>query len=457
MFKRVLIANRGEIAIRIIRACREMGIEAVAVYSTADREQLHVKLADYAVCIGGPKSNESYLNIDNILSAALSLNCDAIHPGYGFLSENAEFVKIVESYGMKFIGPSSEVIDLMGDKAKARELMIKNDVPTVPGSEGIIEDIDEASEICKKIGFPVLIKASAGGGGRGMRRVFSMDDLEKEFINAKTEAINCFGNGDMYIEKLILNPKHIEFQIMADSFGNTIHLGDRDCSIQRRNQKMIEEAPSVFLSDETREQMGAVAVKAAKACNYENAGTIEFVVDEDRNFYFIEMNTRIQVEHPVTEMVTGVDLIKEQLRVACGLHLSKKQEDIKIDGYAIECRVNAEEPMVNFRPSAGTVDFFYSPGGMNTRFDSFLYNGCAISPYYDSMIGKIVVKGNTRLEAIKKMRRAIEETFIEGINTNLGFQYTILFDLDFIKGDFNTSYLAEKMDCLLDRMKLVEE
>lgn len=333
MFKRVLIANRGEIAIRIIRACREMGIEAVAVYSTADKDQLHVKLADYAVCIGGPKSNESYLNIDNIISAAISLNCDAIHPGYGFLSENAEFVKIVESYGMKFIGPSSEVINLMGDKAKARELMIKNDVPTVPGSDGIIENIDEASKLCEKIGFPVLIKASAGGGGRGMRRVFAMEDLEKEFTNAKTEAINCFGNGDMYIEKLVLNPKHIEFQIIADSFGNTIHLGDRDCSIQRRNQKMIEEAPSVFLDDKTREQMGAVAVRAAKACNYENAGTIEFVVDENRNFYFIEMNTRIQVEHPVTEMVTGVDLIKEQLRVACGLHLSKNQEDIEIDGY----------------------------------------------------------------------------------------------------------------------------
>lgn len=457
MFKRVLIANRGEIAIRIIRACRELGIEAVSVYSTADKDQLHVKLADYAVCIGSAKSSDSYLNIDNIISAALSMNCDAIHPGYGFLSENADFVKIVEAYGMKFIGPSSEVISLMGDKAKARELMIKNNIPTVPGSDGVVNTIDEAVEICEKIGFPVLIKAAAGGGGRGMRRVFSMEELATEYTNAKTEAINCFGNGDMYIEKLVINPKHIEFQIIADSFGNTIHLGDRDCSIQRRNQKMIEEAPSVFLDDATREKMGQVAVRAAKACNYENAGTIEFVVDENKNFYFIEMNTRIQVEHPVTEMVTGVDLVKEQLRVASGLHLSKEQKDIKLDGYAIECRINAENPMESFSPSAGTVDFFYAPGGMNTRFDSFLYNGCPISPFYDSMIGKIIVKGSTRLEAIKKMRRAIEETFIEGINTNLGFQYTILFDKDFVRGNFNTGYLSDKMDCLLDRMRLVED
>lgn len=457
MFKRVLIANRGEIAIRIIRACRELGVEAVAVYSTADKDQLHVKLADFSVCIGNAKSTDSYLNIDNIISAAVATNCDAIHPGYGFLSENADFVKLVEAYNMKFIGPSSEVITLMGDKAKARELMIKNDVPTVPGSEGIIENIDEAIEICEKIGFPVLIKAAAGGGGRGMRRVFSIENLESEFINAKTEAINCFGNGDMYIEKLILNPKHIEFQIIADSFGNTIHLGDRDCSIQRRNQKMIEEAPSIFLDEETREEMGAVAIRAAKACGYENAGTIEFVVDKDKNFYFIEMNTRIQVEHPVTEMVTGMDLVKEQIRVAAGLHLSKTQDDVKIEGYAIECRVNAENPMENFRPSAGYVEFFYPPGGMDTRFDSLLYNGCSISPYYDSMIGKIIVKGDTRLEAIRKMRRAIEETFIEGIETNLGFQYTILFDKDFIRGNFNTSYLENNIDSLLSRMRLVED
>ncbi|MDL2310671.1 acetyl-CoA carboxylase biotin carboxylase subunit [Peptostreptococcaceae bacterium OttesenSCG-928-C18] len=457
MFKRILIANRGEIAVRIIRACSEMGIETVAVYSTADKDQLHVKLADYAICIGKPKSSESYLNVDNIISTAVSLKCDAIHPGYGFLSENAEFAKLVESYDMKFIGPSGDVISLMGDKSRARELMMKNNVPTVPGSDGVVETIEDAVKVCEEIGFPVLIKAAAGGGGRGMRRVFSIEDLEKEYTNAKTEAINCFGNGDMYIEKLVSNPKHIEFQIVADSFGNVIHLGERDCSIQRRNQKMIEEAPSVFLDEDTRSHMGEVAIRAAKACNYENAGTIEFVVDEDKNFYFIEMNTRIQVEHPVTEMVTGVDLIKEQLRVAAGLSLSKKQEDIIIEGYAIECRVNAEDPFENFRPYAGKVDFFYSPGGMDTRFDSFLYSNCSISPFYDSMIGKIIVKGETRLEAIRKMRRAIEETFIEGIKTNLGFQYAILFDKDFIKGNFNTSYLSNKMDFILEDMKLVEE
>ncbi|WP_100065227.1 acetyl-CoA carboxylase biotin carboxylase subunit [Miniphocaeibacter massiliensis] len=457
MFKRILIANRGEIAVRIIRACHEMGIETVAIYSTADKDQLHVKLADYAVCVGKPRSSDSYLNVNNIISTAISLDCDAIHPGYGFLSENADFAKLVEAYNMKFIGPSGDVISLMGDKAKARELMMENNVPTVPGSEGVIESAEEAIKICDEIGFPVLIKAAAGGGGRGMRRVFSIEDLEKEFTNAKTEAINCFGNGDMYIEKLVIDPKHIEFQIIADSFGNVIHLGERDCSIQRRNQKMIEEAPSVFLDDETRNKMGEVAVRAAKVCNYENAGTIEFVVDENKNFYFIEMNTRIQVEHPVTEMVTGFDLIKEQLRVAAGLHLSKKQEDIKIEGYAIECRVNAENPFEDFRPYAGKVDFFYSPGGMDTRFDSFLYNDCSVSPFYDSMIGKIIVKGETRLEAIRKMRRAIEETFIDGIKTNLGFQYTILHDKDFIKGNFNTSYLGSKMDSLLEQMKLVEE
>ena len=456
MFKRVLIANRGEIAVRILRSCKEMGIETVAIYSTADKDQLHIVLADQSVCVGKPKSSDSYLNMENIISAALSTNCDAIHPGYGFLSENAEFVKLVESYGIKFIGPSSETISLMGDKARAREIMMKNQVPTVPGSDGVIETMDDARRVCEKIGFPVLIKASAGGGGRGMRRVFKEEDLEKEFTNAKTEAINSFGNGDMYIEKLVINPKHIEFQIIADSFGNTIHLGERDCSIQRRNQKMIEEAPSVFLDEETRMKMGEIAVKAAKACNYENAGTIEFVVDENRNFYFIEMNTRIQVEHPITEMITGVDLIKEQLRVAAGLKLSREQKDIMLEGYAIECRINAENPMENFKPFAGKVDFFHAPGGVNTRFDSFLYNGCSVSPFYDSMIGKIIVKGETRLEAIRKMRRAIEETFIEGINNNLSFQYAILHDKDFIRGKFNTSYLAEKMDSLLDSIRIIE-
>lgn len=457
MFKRILIANRGEIAIRIIRACKELGAETVAVYSVADKEQLHVKLADYSICIGKAKSSDSYLNMNNIISAAIATNCEAIHPGYGFLSENAEFAKKVEKYNIKFIGPNYKIIDLMGDKAKAREIMIKNNIPTVPGSDGVVKNIDEAINICKKIGFPILIKASGGGGGRGMRKVFSIDDLEQEFINAKTEAINCFGNGDMYIEKLILNPKHIEFQIIADSFGNTIHLGERDCSIQRRNQKMIEESPSSCLDNKTRKEMGSIAVKAALVCNYENAGTIEFVVDENKNFYFIEMNTRIQVEHPVTEMVTGLDIVKEQIKISSGLHLSKTQKDIFIKGHSIECRINAENPTENFRPSAGKVDFFYSPGGMDTRFDSLLYSGCSISPYYDSMIGKIIVKGNNRLEAIKKMRRAIEETYIEGIETNLGFQYAILHDKDFIKGKFNTGYLEKNINKLIDRIKVIED
>lgn len=455
MINKVLIANRGEIAVRIIRSCHEMGMEVVTVYSTEDKDQLHVKLSDEAVCIGGPQSASSYLNMTNIINAAYATNCDAIHPGYGFLSENEEFANLVESCGLKFIGPSGGIISRMGDKIEARKLMEENGVPTVPGSPGVVEEIKTAEEICEKIGYPVLIKAAGGGGGRGMRRVYKKEDLKKEFENARNEAVSAFNNGDMYIEKLIINPKHIEIQILADSHGNVIHLGERDCSVQRKNQKMIEESPSAFVTEEMRQKMGEVAIKAAKACNYENAGTIEFVVDKDRNFYFIEMNTRVQVEHPVTEMVTGVDIIKEQLRIAGGLKLRYKQEDIKMNGFAMECRVNAENPLMNFMPSTGTVGFFNPPGGFRTRFDSYLYNGCKISPYYDSMVGKIIVQGDTRLETIKKMRRAIEETIIDGIKTNLALQYTILHDFDFIRGDYDTGFMEEKLDEMLKMMKRV--
>lgn len=453
MLNRVLIANRGEIAIRIIRSCRELGIETVAVYSTADRDQLHVMMADDAICIGGPRSQDSYLNVNNILTAAIEMGCDGIHPGYGFLSENPDFARLMENNNIKFIGPSADIIELMGEKSKARELMMANGVPTVPGSEGVLKSLDEARELSQEIGYPVLIKASSGGGGRGMRAVFSEDKLEDAFNNAKAEALQAFGNDEVYLEKLILNPKHIEFQILADNFGNIVHLGERECSIQRKNQKMIEESPSSFLSQSLREEMGQVAVRAAEACNYENAGTVEFIVDGDGNYYFIEMNTRIQVEHPVTEMVTGVDLLREQLRIASGLRLPFKQEDIKIQGHALEVRVNAENPLDDFRPHAGTIDFFFQPGGFNTRFDTFVFSGCEISPFYDSMIGKIIVHGDTRLEAVRRMRRAIEETIISGVETNLSLQYAILHDPTFLKGDYSTGYLEENLDDLLERIR----
>ncbi len=455
MLKRVLIANRGEIAIRIIRSCRELGIETVSVYSTVDKDQLHVLMADYSICIGGSRSQDSYLNVDNILTAAIEMNCDGIHPGYGFMSENPNFARLVEENEMKFIGPSGDIIELMGEKSKARDLMKANGVPTVPGSEGIIKSFDEALEIAEKIGYPVLIKASSGGGGRGMRAVFSKDKLEDAYNSAKSEAMQAFGNDEVYLEKLILNPKHIEFQILADRHGNVVHLGERECSIQRKNQKMIEEAPSIFLSNSLREEMGQVAIKAAKACNYENAGTVEFIVDKEGNYYFIEMNTRIQVEHPVTEMVTGVDLLREQLRIASGLKLPFKQEDIKLRGHAIEVRVNAENPLEEFRPNVGKVDFFFQPGGFSTRFDTFLFSDCEVSPFYDSMLGKIIVHGETRLEAIRRMRRAIEETIISGITTNLGIQYAILHDPVFLRRNYSTAYIEERLDYLLEQIKVI--
>lgn len=455
MIDKVLIANRGEIAVRIIRACHEMGIETVGVYSKADEEQLHVKLADEAYCIGDADPTSSYLNIPNILSVATLTGCDAIHPGYGFLSENVEFVRLVKACGLIFIGPSAQTIEQMGHKSRAIETMKKAGVPTVPGSEGTVDSLEEAQEICGKIGYPVLLKAAAGGGGRGMRRVFSEQELGTLLDQAKREAMMCFGNDDMYIEKLVLHPRHIEFQILADQHGNTVHLGDRECSIQRKNQKMLEESPSPFLDEVLRREMGDHAVLAAKACNYVNAGTIEFIVDHDKNYYFIEMNTRVQVEHPVTEMVTGIDIIREQLRIASGYRLGFAQEDIQIQGHAIECRVNAESPAEGFRPSAGPIVFLHLPGGFSTRFDTYLYQGCQVSPFYDSMLGKLIVHAKTRLEAIRRMRRAIEETLIEGVDTNIGYQYTLLHDLDFVRGRYHTGTVEQKNDRFLELMERV--
>lgn len=446
MFRRVLVANRGEIAVRIIRACHEMGIGAVAVYSTADKDQLHVKLADLSVCIGPPQASLSYLNASAMIEAALGTDCDAIHPGYGFLSESPDFALQVEQAGLKFIGPSSSVITQMGEKANARESMQRAGVPVVPGSDGTLSDVEEAVEIARKIGYPVLVKATSGGGGRGIRAAYSDEELRKVYPLAKTEARECFADDRVYLEKLIVNPKHIEVQILADAFGNVIHLGERDCSIQRRHQKVIEESPCHILRPETRHALGEAAVLAAKACGYENAGTVEFVMDKDQNFYFIEMNTRIQVEHAVTEMVTGVDLIQEMLRIASGLPLRYKQEDIRLSGHAIEVRIGAINPLKGFRPSTGTVQVINTPGGMGTRFDSALFSGCVVSPFYDPMIGKIIVHARTRLDAIRKMRRAIEETILEGVDIDVGIPYAVLFDADFVRGRYDTGFMDEKLD-----------
>lgn len=446
MFKKILIANRGEIAVRIIRACKEMDILTVAIYSTADRDALHVQLADEAICVGGPKSSESYLNKEAILTAAIETGCQAIHPGFGFLSENSDFARLVETCGLKFIGPKGDVIDALGNKSKAREMMIQSGVPVVPGSNGSVHDLDELKEIVEKIGYPVLIKASAGGGGRGMRKAFSEDDLENAYKTAKAEAKACFGDDDMYVEKLILHPKHIEFQILADEYGHVIHLGERDCSIQRRNQKMIEEAPCKSLSPDLREKMGQSAVQAAKGAGYTNAGTVEFVLDEKQNYYFIEMNTRIQVEHPITEMITGIDLIKEQIRIAAGMRLNYSQEDIVLHGHAIECRINAEDPFHDFRPCPGQVDFMHLPGGPGVRVDTMLYTGYTLPTQYDSMVAKVIVHAPSRLEAIKRMRRALSELVINGITTNQTLQFYILHQPDYIKGHFNTSFIETHLD-----------
>ncbi len=450
MLNRVLVANRGEIAVRIIRACHEMDIEAVAVYSTADKDSLAVKVADRAICIGGPSAKDSYLNIQNILSAAVNTDCDAVHPGYGLLSERDDFAFAIKSCGLKFIGPDSKVIALMGQKSAARDLMKKAGVAVIPGSDGDVKSFEDAKKIAAKIGFPLLIKAVYGGGGKGIRRVDSMEELEEHFIVAKSEAKANFGSDEVYMERLIENPRHVEIQILADKFGNTIHLGERECSIQHRHQKMLEEAPSTAVGESLREEMGRAAVKAAEACNYEGAGTVEFLLDEDLNYYFIEMNTRIQVEHPVTEMVTGIDIVKEQLRIASGLKLRYKQEEVALKGHAIECRLNAVDSFKDFMPSTGTLKVINTPGGFNTRFDSAIYSGLEVSPYYDSMLGKIIVHAPTRLEAIKKMRRALEETIIEGVRMNQGILYAVTLDKDFIRGEYNVGFLEEKLDEILD-------
>ena len=449
MFRRVLIANRGEIAVRIIRACRELEIETVAVYSVADRDALHVQLATRAVCIGPARAAESYLNQAAILTAAVEKGCDAVHPGYGFLSENPDFADLCAKCGLKFIGPSGDVIRQMGSKAAAKALMRRSGVPVVPGSEGAV-DLEEARRVADEVGYPVLVKASAGGGGRGMRRVDRPEDLPALFQAAQSEAVACFGNGELYVEKLILHPRHIEFQILADSQGNVIHLGERDCSIQRKNQKLIEESPSRALTPQLREEMGQAAVRAARAAHYESAGTIEFVLDEDGRFYFIEMNTRIQVEHPVTELVTGLDLVREQLRIAAGLPLSLTQEEVSLTGHAIECRVNAEDAAAGFRPCPGTTEFLHFPGGPGVRVDSMLYNGYAVSPYYDSLVAKIIVHAPTRLEAIRRMRRALEELVIQGYPTTADFCHLILHHPDFIKGQYDTGFLAAHQEELLN-------
>ncbi|MDF2594695.1 MAG: acetyl-CoA carboxylase biotin carboxylase subunit [Clostridia bacterium] len=451
MIRKVLIANRGEIAVRIIRACQEMGIDTVAVYSTADKEALHVKLADETVCIGSPLPKDSYLNIENIISAAVLTGADAIHPGFGFLSENAKFAEICSQCDIKFIGPTAEMIRSMGDKAKAREMMIKADVPVVPGSEGIIEDANEAKKVALQIGYPVMLKASAGGGGRGMRIVWKESELEKAFLSASGEAKGAFGDGSMYMEKYVQNPRHIEFQILGDAYGHIVHLGERDCSLQRRHQKVIEEAPSPFLTQNLREAMGRAAIQAAKAVQYENAGTIEFIVDKDGRFYFIEMNTRIQVEHPITEMVTGVDLIKEQLKIASGEKLTLTTESIILRGHAIECRINAENPHKNFRPCAGTVTQLHLPGGRGVRIETGLYEGYKVPPTYDSMLAKVITYGDTREEARMIMERALGELVIEGLDTNIYFQYQLLNTKAFKEGVFDTSFIESQLEEILEQ------
>jgi acetyl-CoA carboxylase biotin carboxylase subunit len=456
MFKRVLIANRGEIALRVLRACRELDIETVAVYSTADREALPVQLATRSVCIGPPRAADSYLNQDAILTAARAAGCDAVHPGYGLLSENARFADACAENGITFIGPSGDVIRAMGNKAAARALMRKAGVPVVPGSDGPVPDGKAAGAVAEAIGYPVLVKASAGGGGRGMRRVDHPADLERLFHEARAESVACFGSGELYLEKLILDPRHIEFQIMADRQGHVVHLGERDCSLQRRNQKLVEESPSRALTPELRKAMGEAAVAAARAAGYENAGTIEFVLDPAGRFYFIEMNTRIQVEHPVTELVTGADLVREQLRVAAGLPLSWGQEDIVPRGHAIECRINAEDPDQGFRPCPGRVEFLHFPGGCGVRVDSALYTGYELPPYYDSLCAKLVVHAPTRLEAIRRMRRVLEEFVLEGFPTNAMLAHQILYHPDFVRGSVTTAFLEEHLEELLAWAKEAE-
>ncbi|MED5883901.1 acetyl-CoA carboxylase biotin carboxylase subunit [Streptococcus anginosus] len=446
MFRKILIANRGEIAVRIIRAARELGIATVAVYSTADKEALHTLLADEAVCIGPAKSTESYLNMNAVLSAAVLTGSEAIHPGFGFLSENSKFATMCEEVGIKFIGPSGAVMDLMGDKINARAQMIKANVPVIPGSSGEVHTSDEALAVAEKIGYPVMLKASAGGGGKGIRKVEKVEDLVAAFESASREAKAAFGNGAMYMERVIYPARHIEAQILADQHGHVVHLGERDCSLQRNNQKVLEESPSVAIGKTLRQKIGEAAVRAAKSVGYENAGTIEFLFDEDkREFYFMEMNTRVQVEHPITEFVTGVDIVKEQIKIAAGQELPFNQEDIHITGHAIECRINAENPAFNFAPSPGKISNLYLPsGGVGLRVDSAVYPGYTIPPYYDSMIAKIIVHGENRFDALMKMQRALYELEIDGVVTNSGFQLDLISDPHVIAGDYDTAFLMEK-------------
>lgn len=446
MFRKILIANRGEIAVRIIRAARELGIETVAVYSTADKEALHTLLADEAVCIGPAKSTESYLNMNAVLSAAVLTGSEAIHPGFGFLSENSKFATMCEEVGIKFIGPSGSVMDMMGDKINARAQMIKAGVPVIPGSDGEVHTAEEALKVADRIGYPVMLKASAGGGGKGIRKVERAEDLVPAFESASTEAKAAFGNGAMYLERVIYPARHIEVQILADQFGHVVHLGERDCSLQRNNQKVLEESPSVAIGKTIRDQIGSAAVRAAESVGYENAGTIEFLYDEGKGeFYFMEMNTRVQVEHPVTEFVTGIDIVKEQIKIAAGQELSVRQEDIQISGHAIECRINAENPAFNFAPSPGKITNLYLPsGGVGLRVDSAVYPGYTIPPYYDSMIAKIIVHGENRFDALMKMQRALYELEIDGVMTNSDFQLDLISDSNVIAGDYDTAFLMEK-------------
>ena len=441
MFKKILIANRGEIAMRLIRTCKEMGIKTVAVYSTADEESLHVRFADEAVCIGPPASSDSYLKMSNIIAAAEITNADAIHPGYGFLSENSQFSKVCEEHKIKFIGASSEMIEKMGDKSAAKETMKLAGVPTIPGSDGILDSLESAKEEAKEIGYPVMLKATAGGGGKGMRVVLKQKDLEKAWESARQEASNSFGNEGMYIEKLIEEPRHIEIQIVGDSYGKACHLSERDCSIQRRHQKLTEETPSPFMNNELREKMGAAAVKAAEYIKYEGAGTVEFLVDKNQNFYFMEMNTRIQVEHPITEQVIDFDLSREQILVASGVRISGKNYIPKL--HSIECRINAEDPYDNFRPSPGKISTLHFPGGHGIRLDTHVYSGYTIPPHYDSMIAKLISTAQTREEAISKMKRALDEFIIEGIKTTIPFHSKLMQHTDYISGNYTTKFMED--------------
>lgn len=441
MQNKVLIANRGEIAVRIIRACKELGITCVAVYSTADKDSLHVKFADEAICIGGPKSRDSYLNMNNIISAAIATGCNAVHPGYGFLSENEKFAEIVKKCNIKFMGPNHNVISKVGNKSVAKQIAKIANVPVVEGSDGVVENANVGLEIANAIGYPILIKAVSGGGGKGISIVRSKAEFKKLFETTCMEAEANFGDKSVYIEKYIENPRHIEVQIIADSFGNIIHLGERDCSVQRRNQKIVEEAPSPFVNNMLRKKLGQAAINIAKQVGYESVGTIEFIVDKAGNFYFIEMNTRLQVEHPVTEFVTGIDIVKEQIRIGYGQELSFKQEDIILKGHAIECRINAEDPANNFCPSPGIIKNLVLPGGNGVRLDTHIYNNYQVPPYYDSMLAKVIVYGNNRKEALRKMRCALEEFIIDGIKTNVEFQYVLMHNKDFVRGVYDTSFI----------------